>query len=223
MPETNIVIPAPNIQTMQLEIASVSPIIFHKWSEKAKEMIRAKQAKRVKQPHGVRNPIEEYLASFYYDQEGYICFPALAIKQAVVGAARSIEGLKMTMIRGAIFIKGDQDGLVRVLIDGKPFKPAKKPEMANGEKGENVFAYDPKTSQVILREDMVRVGMGSADLRYRGAVRNWSMALVIRFNADLFSPEQIANLIQTAGFSQGLGEWRPERDGDSGTFEVKSS
>jgi hypothetical protein len=46
------------------------------------------------------------------------------------------------------------------------------------------------------------------------------MKLNVTFNAGKFSAEQVLNLLQYAGFSCGLGEWRPEKNGDSGTFEV---
>ena len=36
-----------------------------------------------------------------------------------------------------------------------------------------------------IREDMVRVGMGAADLRYRGEFKEWSVILPIRFNTCL--------------------------------------
>jgi len=71
------------------------------------------------------------------------------------------------------------------------------------------------------REDMVRVGMGTADIRYRGEFREWSADIAMRFNANVLSPEQIANLFNTAGFAVGVGEWRPQRDGSFGMFHVE--
>jgi hypothetical protein len=70
------------------------------------------------------------------------------------------------------------------------------------------------------REDMVRVGMGSADIRYRGEFREWSADIALRYNTNVLSPEQIANLFNTAGFAVGVGEWRPQRDGSFGMFHV---
>jgi hypothetical protein len=70
------------------------------------------------------------------------------------------------------------------------------------------------------REDMVRVGMGVADLRYRGEFKTWRATVVMRFNEAALSPEQIVNLFNTAGFGVGVGEWRPERDGSYGMFHV---
>lgn len=70
-----------------------------------------------------------------------------------------------------------------------------------------------------MREDMVRVSMTS-DIRYRGEFRQWAVDLPIRFNAAALSLEQIVALFHVAGFSVGVGEWRPEKNGQYGTFEV---
>ena len=72
------------------------------------------------------------------------------------------------------------------------------------------------------REDMVRVGMGTADIRYRGEFKEWRTTLTIRFNANVLSAEQIVNLFNTAGFAIGVGEWRPQRDGSYGLFHVET-
>jgi hypothetical protein len=70
------------------------------------------------------------------------------------------------------------------------------------------------------REDMVRVGSGTADIRYRPEFPEWRMPVEIKFNADVFSAEQLANLLNVAGFGVGIGEWRPERNGSFGRFHV---
>jgi hypothetical protein len=70
------------------------------------------------------------------------------------------------------------------------------------------------------REDMVRVGMGTADIRYRGEFKEWSATLTIQFNSNVISAEQIVNLLTLAGFGVGVGEWRPERNGSYGRFHV---
>lgn len=72
-----------------------------------------------------------------------------------------------------------------------------------------------------LREDMVRVGRGVADIRYRAEFAEWETTLTISYNARVLSDEQIVNMLNTAGFAVGIGEWRPERNGQSGRFHVK--
>jgi hypothetical protein len=72
------------------------------------------------------------------------------------------------------------------------------------------------------REDMVRVGMGTADIRFRGEFKKWSVKLSIRYNANVLSAEQIVNLLNTAGFAIGVGDWRPQKNGSHGMFSVAS-
>lgn len=70
------------------------------------------------------------------------------------------------------------------------------------------------------REDMVRVGMGTADIRYRPEFPDWRIIAPIKFNASVISTGQIANLLNVAGFAIGIGEWRPEKNGQYGRFHV---
>jgi hypothetical protein len=70
------------------------------------------------------------------------------------------------------------------------------------------------------REDMVRVGMGTADIRFRGEFKQWRAALTVRYNGGVLSAEQIVNLFNVAGFAIGVGEWRPQRNGSCGLFHV---
>lgn len=76
------------------------------------------------------------------------------------------------------------------------------------------------TGEPSKRRDMVRVGMGTADVRFRPEFKQWSAVLPIKYNADKISIEQIVNLFNLAGFGVGVGEWRPEKDGQFGMFHV---
>lgn len=49
----------------------------------------------------------------------------------------------------------------------------------------------------------------------------WSADVPFKFNASLISLEQLANLVDLAGFSIGIGAWRPENDGSFGQFTVR--
>jgi hypothetical protein len=72
-----------------------------------------------------------------------------------------------------------------------------------------------------MREDMVRIGMGSADLRYRAEYKNWEMNMVLQYNASgNLTIEQIINCINAGGYAVGIGEWRPEKDGSNGMFHI---
>ncbi len=71
-----------------------------------------------------------------------------------------------------------------------------------------------------MREDMVRVGMGTADIRYRPEFPEWAVRLRVRFNIAAISLEQLIHLFNCAGFAVGVCEWRPQRDGAYGMFHV---
>lgn len=201
-----------NIVTTTVRIAGDTPLIMHRWSEKAKRMILEKQMKKTKSSaKEAKNPVEDFIESIYwmegkpseYTEEAFdeACrngarfgFPVTAIKQATISSAyRNGITKDMASLRGAFFIAGEGSEL---LAEVKGCTPT-------------------------MREDMVRVGMGVADIRFRGEFANWYMDLQVSYNANgAYTLEQIINLINVGGFSCGIGEWRPEKDGNYGMYHV---
>jgi hypothetical protein len=60
----------------------------------------------------------------------------------------------------------------------------------------------------------------TADIRHRGEFKEWTASVPLHLNTSALSIEQVANLFVIAGFAVGVGEWRPERNGQYGRFEV---
>ena len=201
-----------NIVTTTVRIAGDTPLIMHRWSEKAKRMILEKQMKKTKSSaKEAKNPVEDFIESVYwmegkpteYTEEAFdeACrngarfgFPVTAIKQATISSAyRNGITKDMASLRGAFFIAGEGSEL---LAEVKGCTPT-------------------------MREDMVRVGMGVADIRFRGEFANWYMDLQVSYNANgAYTLDQIINLINVGGFSCGIGEGRPEKDGNYGMYHV---
>lgn len=115
-------------------------------------------------------------------------------------AMRAI-GLKMAAVQAASQI----GGLTKVFLRGAFHIPGELVEIEG----------EPR-----MREDMVRVGMGTADLRYRPGFPRWFAYVPVRYNANVITLEQLVHLFGQAGFSVGLAEWRVEKSGDKGMFEV---
>lgn len=187
---TVIELPALDIRHIQVTLVGDSPLISHRWSEKAKKEMLDKQMKKPKTAKIAKDPELDYRESLYTHPDGGFGFPAVAFKSAAVDACSHIDGITKVEARGAFHIVGDM-----VAIDGEPQ----------------------------MREDMVRVGMGTADIRYRGEFRAWRASFAVRYNASVLSPEQIVNLFNTAGFAIGIGEWRPQKDGSFGMFHVATT
>jgi hypothetical protein len=183
-------IPRIEIQSIEVPIRSLSPLIMHAWSEKAVRMMLEHQTMQAKKGREPKDPQADFEASRYLFPDGTLGFPASAFKNAMVRAG-TYTGDKMTFLRGAFYVKGVTSPDM-VAIDG----------------------------EATPREDMVRVGQGTADIRYRAQVEKWQATLIIEFNSRAISAEQLVNLVSVAGFSVGIGDWRPEKDGSYGRFEV---
>lgn len=202
-----------DIQKAEIRIIGDTPLIVHAWSDKAKKMMLEAQMRTTKtKAKPVRDPFDEFIQSLYWltdlpeestpeaFEQAVLSgakwgFPAGAIKQAANSAAYRLGWVKnQTALRGSYFIKTEWG------------------EMAE------IKGCVPR-----MREDMVRIGMGSADLRYRGEFENWYMDLTIEYNASgSISLEQIINVISAGGYATGIGEWRPEKDGSFGTFHIEA-
>lgn len=105
------------------------------------------------------------------------------------------------------------------MFDGLPMTVAKIAIRVNGEWTR--INGDPR-----MREDMVRLETGVADIRYRAGFPEWSAVLSITFNANILTTEKIVNLVNAAGFG-GVGEWRPSSpksaSGSFGCFQVATT
>lgn len=71
-----------------------------------------------------------------------------------------------------------------------------------------------------MRADIVRIGHKTADTRYRGEFDEWEIDLTIRIIADTASPIEILELLQLGGEMVGVGDWRPQKRGEFGRFEI---
>lgn len=72
-----------------------------------------------------------------------------------------------------------------------------------------------------MRSDTVRLKTGVSSIAYRPMFNPWEMEIPVVFNSALIGEAQILNLFQIAGFSVGLGCWRPESNGVFGQFTIK--
>lgn len=212
-------------ETVLVTIKGITPLVQHAWDEKAKRMILDKQrGKKVGAKHEIKIPVNDFINSMYWltpkpengasDEEAEanfnaaieagakFAFPVTGIKQSIItGAYRAGLDVTQTELRGAMRIEGAT-------------------EMSTADFAEIVTSDVPK-----MREDMVRVGgrSKSADIRYRAEFTDWEIPLNITYHKDgKYTLEQILNMINYGGWYVGIGEWRPEKDGQMGMYELKA-
>ena len=187
-----IMINPPNFQQVKLKVTGLTPLIQNKMKETIiQQMEDVRSGKAKKSTRTAIDPKKEYIKSAYKQDDGSFGFPASAFKQCAVRAGKGL-GLAMTDTRTLFFV------------------------LPNAPDGECVSI---KSNKPILRKDPVNVKTGK-DLRFRPEFRNWKADLLVKFDADRITIEQIANLLNHGGQTVGVGEWRPEKNGTFGTFQV---
>jgi hypothetical protein len=196
-------LPKLNLKETEIRIVGDTPLIVHAWSQKAIKEMLDKQMKRANAGKEAKNPDADYEQSLYKLEDGAYGFPSVGFKSAAVTACTSLAGMTKVAARQAFRVTGEM-AKIKTVYNAKEMSV----DMVRIE-------GEPE-----MREDMVRVGMGTADIRYRGQFFPWCATLHVLYNANVMSEGQITNLFNTAGFAVGVGEWRPEKDGQYGCFHV---
>lgn len=216
---TEISIPEMKRQFLEIVIKGTSSLIVHKFSDKTKREMAEKHQGKANKGKKPKDPIADFVYSLHimngikpeqlieklhkakiaigsdvakHFKDIPLGFPACGFKKAAVSACRNVDGVPMTLARGAFFVKEDANGCIEI-----------------------------KYKKLIFREDMVRLNGKVPDVRYRGGFEDWSATLNVESNPNVLSPEWVCNLIDTSGFAVGLGEHRPEKDGSNGMFMLK--
>lgn len=203
--KVTVTIKPPNFQIAQFDIEGLAPLVIHRFSAKTKNEMKLKMEtgkaagnKKVREP---KDTEQTYFEARYISKEGWDGFHAASIRNAMISACRLV-GFKMTLAKLSVFVQADgvdalepQIPLIRII--GKPTK----------------------------QEDMARVETGQPYVTVRAAYHEWKAKIRIRFDADQFTQQDVANLLARVGMQVGIGEGRPDSKNSAGMgwglFEVK--
>lgn len=200
----SLTITAPKFAVLELKIRSTAPFVQLRFGEKSKNAIREKHAAGSVAGKGKKREPKDFNALYtdamYQSAEGWRGFPAPAIRKAAISACR-IVGFKMTLAKLGIFTIADG-------FDAKDGTP-----LVRFTKGEPQHC-----------EHMVNNATGVPDIRVRAMWPTWEAMLHIRYDAEMFTASDVANLIARVGMQVGIGEGRPDSKNsggmDWGTFEI---
>jgi hypothetical protein len=185
----------PGVKTEMLTtlIIGISPLMTHKFSEKARQKILDTHIGEAVAGREKKDPHANFMAARYRLTDGSDGVPAGGLKACIVRGFIKGSGVFATKAKGAIRITADDptSNLVRILT---PTEPS-------------------------MREDCVRNASGVVDIRHRPEYWPWAMRLEVEYLPSIASARQILQAIATAGFIEGIGEWRPgSKDSLSGTL-----
>lgn len=207
-------IPEIKIKEAVLTIVGDSPLLIHKFSEKAKAEILNKQMKKAKTTKEAKVPFKDFMMSLHWitpmpdiekinDEEelnkiftkevkkgAKFGFPTIGIKQSAISAAyRNGLAKNKVSLQGSFHIRGE---LAEV------------------------------TGNLKMREDYCKIPMGGADIVYRGEYdTGWKCSFTVVYDVGSISLEQIVQMINLGGFACGIGDWRIEKGGNFGSFHVE--
>lgn len=202
---TSVQITAPNIKLATFRIQGTAPLVIHRFSAKAKNMMMDKMREGSTAKKGKkREPLDEeatFNASRYISKDGWDGFNVASVRCALISACRLV-GFKMTLAKLSVFVEADgrdgeepQFGLIRIL-----------------------------KSKPVMQQDIARVETGQAYVTIRAAYHNWEADVRIRFDADQFTLADVSNLLARVGAQVGIGEGRPDSKNSAGmgwgTFKI---
>lgn len=198
-------------------IEGITPLLIHRFDPKAERMMLEAQKQSTEDKTKKREAKNEWAdligATYWLDDKEPIKmtkeafnaaveagaktgFPITGVKQAAISAAYRKKWVPNQMeLRATMFLEG-LDRAEMITIQGKPE----------------------------MKIDHVRIGAGkTADIRIRPIYREWEASFILEYDANGgWSLSNLINIINAGGMFVGIGEWRPEKDGDFGRFKVKA-
>lgn len=194
-PRHTIVISPPNFQSAKIRIVGTSMLVQNKMSSENRRKMMEKQESGERAKKGQKRQPKDfeaiYKGAMHISTEGWHGIPASSIRAAMISACRLV-GFQMTRAKLAVFIEGDgldeDDGQALVRINGTP----KRVDMA------------------------VKLADGSTDIIARPTFWPWAATVTVRWDGDMFSAEDIVNLISRVGLQVGLGAGRHDSKNSTG-------
>lgn len=185
-------VPEPDLREVRVTIEGVTPLMTNRFPEETLEDMMNKQGKKASAGRAPRDPDEVFRNSLHSMNGGG---PPYGFPGGGVKKAMAAAGYRF-----AGHAMTEINGAINILGDlltiegSEPYRDSR------------YALLQGKTGTVA----------------HRARFDEWKITVPIRYNASAISLEQVLNLLNLAGFSVGIGSYRPEKKGDFGQFEIKS-
>src|SRR3990167_3822488 len=171
-------------------IVGDAPLMLNRFSAKAGYQMLANMMGVASSGREKREPEMDFIRACQFAEDDHMGVSAIALKKCAVRGAK-ITGM-MDMVDARCSFRVVADAHMCIPVFGK----------------------------FVMDQSMVRNSGGTTDIRFRPRADEWAMDVKVRYNSRAITPDQIAQLLEAGGFGVGLGEWRQEKGGVYGTFEV---
>lgn len=184
------------MKTYTVTIAGTTPLLQHRFTEESE---RDRATRKVLVSRGT--PREEANKVAYVDQHGHFYLPGAAIARLIreAGGNHKLKGSR----RSAKFVVPAAVIVVEDTIT-----------LRNGDGKTPVTTFEVDSRPVTIPATKGRI------MRHRPRFDCWSVIFNLRINDLLLPPDFIHQLLVEGGQQIGVGDFRPEKGGPFGTFNV---
>ncbi|MEA3224356.1 MAG: hypothetical protein U9Q07_00270 [Planctomycetota bacterium] len=180
-----------NLTTHKFKVTGVFPLMTHNPAGMLNQTSGPKTKK-------IPSAEEEAKAGLYLDDAGNYCLPSVAFRAALIAG---LKGKKVGKVGAATV-----------------FKPA----VFNAD--ELTMILDPETREPVKEYviDARRALIGKAGIvRRRPKFPKWAAIVLFQIDEEIVSPEQVAEHLNVAGTTVGVGDFRIEKGGQFGSFTAE--
>ncbi len=184
------------MQRFKVRIQGASPLLMHRFSEEA----QAKAAQTIRSAANIKDslPREEAEKCAYRLEDGRLYMPSIAVMRSFQGAASNYKQ------------RGTRKSLKYVAAGGFITVGDKMP--LDGE----VKDFEVFSCPVVIPATKGRV------MRHRPKVEQWSITFEVDIDTTVLEASDCKRILEEAGTKVGIGDWRPEKCGPYGRFQVVS-
>lgn len=195
-----VVIPKPKMEYMEAKLVGLAPgLLINPFDQKAEaQLLGSMQKGKAKLTRPDKDPEADYeareLSTRVDDQENVHWIDVRAFKAAMCRGAKTVDKLSMTDFRSGVFVEQDS------VINHKP------------------VAHIHGTP--IAYSCHVKNQGGKPDYRTRVLLPKWTYTLRFYVDTSVLSMHQALTCLVNAGRGVGVGDWRPEKNGVHGRWDV---
>ena len=182
------------MKTIEIEIRGITPLLINKFGADAET---GKKTRRIEV--SVRDPREEATKAAYIAPDGTYYFSAFSIPNAMGNAGSSHKAT------------GSRKSL-RFVVPSAVRMDSDTVTIMNGSGPAKSFEVDARPVTIPATKGRV--------MRYRPRFEQWGARFFLHVDDELLSPEMAHQLLNEAGQSIGIGDFRPEKRGPFGRFRV---
>lgn len=184
------------MKTVEVEIKGTAPLLVHRFTEQSES---EKATRRVKV--GRTDPREEAKNNAYIAEDGTFYVSAFSIPNCMAnaGSNHKMRGSRKTLrfiVPSAVMMRQDTITILNGNAPAPDFEVDSRPVTIPATKGKI--------------------------MRHRPRFNEWNMKFNLHINDNMLALDDAHMLLNEAGQTVGIGDFRPEKRGPFGTFLVSS-